>query len=92
MAPVLVRVWQQYLIIPVDTLFHSPSNYMVHGELCSHYATHMTNIQDAPLTDLAQKIGLGPPLTALEADNLAQAYQDDLNPSILHPHDKDIKC
>ena len=95
MAPVFASAWAQHLIVPVGSIFgarDSPSNYMVFGELRSHYATHMTGILDAPLTNLASQITLATLITPLEQDNLAQAYPDAINPGILHPHDHDAEC
>lgn len=94
MAPVFASVWAQHLIIPVGSIFgahDSPSNYMVFGELRSHYDTHMTGILNAPLTDLANQVTLAPPLTPLLATNLEQAYADEINPGILRPHDHDVE-
>jgi hypothetical protein len=87
MAIVFASVWQSFLVIPVGTIFgskSSPSTYMVHGELRSHYAQHLPNAHLAPLTDLARRVDIGvdPPLSLRML--FSQATACALNTGLLH--------
>ena len=82
LAIVFASVWQQFLVVPVGTIFgsrSSPSTYMVHGELRSHFAQHMPDAHLAPLTDLAARVDIGEDPPEEERLNFSQATADALN-------------
>ena len=88
MAIVFASVWMEYLVIPVGTIFgsrSSPSTYMVHGELRSHFAQHMPDAHLAPLTDLAARVDIGEDPPWEERQFFAQATADAINTGLANP-------
>ena len=78
LAVAFASVWENYVVIPVGTIFgarNSPSFYMEAGEARAHLAMHLPNAAAIPLEDLATKIVLPPcPSPALVA-TFAQSPQ-----------------
>jgi hypothetical protein len=80
MGVVFASVYNQYLIVPVGTIFgarNSPSLYMILGELRAWYAT----AQDfsTVTTNLTQQVQLAPELSEDDRKNLEQAVKDEVN-------------
>lgn len=85
-APAFASVWQQWLIIPVGTIFgsrSSPSTYMWKGEMRAHLGHHMALSPAAFDEPLIQRLQLPVEITDEEATLLlAPAASDALNKGI----------
>lgn len=85
MGPAFATVWRDYLIIPVLAVFgakDSPANYMLRGELRSHFANHMDVPPEAFDLDLVRWLHLTPPPTPEASALFAQATADTINPGV----------
>jgi hypothetical protein len=85
MGPAFATVWRDYLIIPVSAIFgakDSPANYMLRGELRSHFANFMNIPPEAFDLDLVRRLILPEPPTVSDVESFAAAHADELNPGI----------
>lgn len=82
-TPLFAWVFQEYLILPVGTIFgsrFSPGWFCLGGEIRAFVAMMSEELRDAPLCDLARRVTLPPP--PAETDILAEADTDELNPPL----------
>jgi hypothetical protein len=85
MGPAFATVWRDFLVIPVSAIFgakDSPANYMLRGELRSHFANFMEIPTEAFNLDLIQRLQLPDPPSEAEINNFAPAIADDIHRGI----------
>ena len=90
MGPAFATVWKDYLIIPVSAIFgskSSPAEYMLRGELRSHYTNFMLVPSEAFDIDLIQRLQLPNPPDDMEIELFAKAVADDINHGITFDKD-----
>ena len=85
MGPAFATVWKDYLIIPVSAIFgskSSPAEYMLRGELRSHFTNFMDVPSEAFDLDLIQRLQIPPKPEKEVSDGFAPAVADAINPGI----------